>query len=565
MSIISVKAASKAVTIAASVLCLGGIISFVRADETQKPIALNVIIGASAIAFSSHVSAQLCEESAKYQAGKLVEKHEIQVKGVEKERDTFNEKYRKQTNVVTEVKAINAKKEQENFVLGEELKIKNALIVALEKQLDEIKSTIAQRYAEIDEKLAQEDKRYELAIYQLKTSFQESLKYKIDTSYEKLADSITYRLTDKRLEGIFPQLEKLYATLKQMHPKHYELLNEIAYVQGEGNEVVEAITDIYFQISDEISALKVRYRNTLNIDERNTLELAMDELIERRDTKKFIPKPKVDKVLDHYKEFQDGQLQNIQEIARQNQQDLQELKDEVYELISQIESKNIEIAQLKQQIQELKKPQQFYGQSNCAVAGNKISMYYYKQYGYKLDCINWEEIPTGYQIVYGMRNNPALTDKELYADNSREQLAAFTNTLEGSLPSFNFNYQNCTLLLTVPLRNAPKKVAATPEESAKEFKLSLKPSESLIDFVNSSYHIGMWGETGRGKSTAISNTIGGLIQALGASPTIRSTIPKIDEDTREMFPHIDWLGVAACNYKSLGLQTRQISAQVICN
>ncbi|MBW4505647.1 MAG: hypothetical protein KME64_03940 [Scytonematopsis contorta HA4267-MV1] len=457
MSIISVKAASKAVTIAASVLCLGGVISFVRADETQKPIALNVIIGASAIAFSSHVSAQLCEESAKYQAGKLVEKHEIQVKGVEKERDTFNEKYRKQTNVVTEVKAINAKKEQENFVLGEELKIKNALIVALQKQLEEIKSTISQRYAEIDEKLAQEDKRYELAIYQLKTSFQESLKYKIDTSYEKLADTIAYKLSDAKCEGIFPQLEKLYATLKQMHPKHYQLLNEIAYVEGEGNEVVEAITDIYFQISDEIAALKVKYRNTLNIDERVALEAAMDELIERRDLKKFIPKPKVDKALDYYQQSQNEQLQNIKEIARENSQGLQELKDEVYELISQIEAKNMEIAQLKQKVAKLSEPYQFFGKGTLAEIGNLVISHYYTNYGYVFDALTWEESDTGYKLIFGTRRNPALTEEQVYQNNSQIQLAAITNSLHGTLPKFDFNRQNSTATLDVTLKKTTKK------------------------------------------------------------------------------------------------------------
>lgn len=53
----------------------------------------------------------------------------------------------------------------------------------------------------------------------------------------------------------------------------------------------------------------------------------------------------------------------------------------------------------------------------------------------------------------------------------------------------------------------------------------------------------LWGETGRGKSTAISNVIGGMFQELGGMPTIRTTIPKLDADTAKIFPQVNWLGV----------------------
>ncbi len=226
----------------------------------------------------------------------------------------------------------------------------------------------------------------------------------------------------------------------------------------------------------------------------------------------------------------------------ENSQGLQELKDEVNTFINQLDDKNIEIAKLQQEIIELQKPYQFFGGGNIPLNANKVSLYYYKKYGYKFDAVNWEETPTGYKIIYGIRSNPALTEKEIFADNSREQIAAYTNCLHGTLPDFDFNRQNCTAVLTVTLRAIAKKVA-TPEELAIEIKNQLRPSDSLIDFVRNAYHIGMWGETGTGKTTAISNTIGGMIQELG-NPTIRTTVPKIDADSAKLFPTINWLGVS---------------------
>ncbi len=531
MSNFSVKKASLGLTIAASALCLGGILSYYRVDTKTKPLALNIAIGTSAIAMGSLISANLCEKEGKDQADKLLHQHKTEFKLVEKDRDDLGQKLNKQTTALNEVKALNDKQEQTILETSNELQIKNSLVSALQAELIKVRK-------EVDSKLSQNDTRYETAVYLLKCGFQASLQEKLEENYERLADSISSNLSNENYQGIHPQLQHLYNSLSNRRDNHYSLHNQIAEIE---DDIAANLTDIYFQITDEIAALKVRYRNILNLDERSMLQTASEELIERRDLKKFIPKPKVDTVLDIYQQSQKQDLAKIKNIANQNSQELQELKEEVDTFISQLEEKHSEIAKLHQQIEELQKPYQFYGGSSIPKSANKVSLYYFKNYGYKLDGINWEETPTGYQIIYGIRNNPALTEKEMYADNSREQLAAFTNSLHGTLPSFNFNYQNCTLILTVALRSAPKKIV-TPEDLVIEIKNQLQPSDSLINFVRDAYHVGMWGETGRGKTTAISNTIGGMIQELG-TPTIRTTVPKIDADTAKIFPTVDWLGV----------------------
>ena len=197
---------------------------------------------------------------------------------------------------------------------------------------------------------------------------------------------------------------------------------------------------------------------------------------------------------------------------------------------------------LEAELAELRKPLQLYGDSTYARAANSVSGWYYSKYQYLLDAITWEETETGFKILFSIRRNPGLTEQEIYADNSREQLAAFTNALHPTLPEFEFNRQNSTATLTVQLRRKVKKVV-TPEEFTQNLRDALQPPEALIKFVGDAYHVGLWAETGSGKTTAMSNIIGGMFQELGGAPEIRTTIPKIDDEVSEIFPTVDWLGV----------------------
>ncbi|MEO1432513.1 MAG: hypothetical protein AAFV71_26270 [Cyanobacteria bacterium J06633_8] len=203
--------------------------------------------------------------------------------------------------------------------------------------------------------------------------------------------------------------------------------------------------------------------------------------------------------------------------------------------VARLESLEIELA-------ELRKPLQLFGDSTYARAANSISTWYYSKYGYILDAITWEETETGYKLLFAIRRNPGLLESDLYSDNSREQLAAFTNALYKTLPEFDFNRQNSTVTLTVQLRPKVKKVIS-PEEFTQNVRDELQPPDRLINFVNEAYHVGLWAETGSGKTTAISNIIGGMLQVLEGKPTIKTTIPKIDEDSAKIFPTVDWLGI----------------------
>jgi uncharacterized protein YlaI len=127
------------------------------------------------------------------------------------------------------------------------------------------------------------------------------------------------------------------------------------------------------------------------------------------------------------------------------------------QLLDLLEERNLVINDLRKQNEELQKPLLATGKSDYAQVANRIAMYYFETYGYKLDVINWAENEIGYSILYATRRNPGLTDEELLPHNTREQLAAFTNALQGTLPKFTFNYQHSTVTLDVTLRKAAKK------------------------------------------------------------------------------------------------------------
>ena len=130
------------------------------------------------------------------------------------------------------------------------------------------------------------------------------------------------------------------------------------------------------------------------------------------------------------------------------------------QLLDLLEQRNLVIDDLTKQNEELLKPLLATGKSDYAQVANRIAMYYYENYGYRLDVIQWEESETGYSVLYATRRNPGLTETELLPHNTREQLAAFTNSLQGTLPKYTFNYQHSTVTLEVTLRKPVKKEQA---------------------------------------------------------------------------------------------------------
>lgn len=521
---IDVKHVSRFIAVAASVLTVGAAISFFNSDNKSKSLSLNIGLMTAGITAGCVVGSKLTSDAASYQGEKLANNFKREIQQLDKQREELANKLAKSTQELSEVKTLNSQ-------LTEQIKIRDGLVIQLKQEVDNLKA-----------KFSDDDKRLDIFKYELKSAFQESLIMYVDSQYEKLGNLVDSKLADDRFINIHPQLENYLELLKTSHNNHYQKINEVAYVEDVSNKLVDELTSTYYRVFDEIGSLRVRFRNLINLEERLALDSAVEELIERRDPKKFAARDKVQAGLNLYRDEHNEDYRRLEGLIEDDRNGLKDLREQVADLINQIDIKNLEIADLKQQLQEANKPQLFYGISIPTKAGNSISNYFYKNYKYKLDCLTWAENTTGYELTFGIRHNPGLSESDLFADNSKEKLAGLTNSYPGTYPKLEFNRQVNTIKLTVTLRPAVKKVV-TPEEFTQNLKDELQPPEKLIDFVKDAYHVGLWAETGSGKTTAISNIIGGMIRVLGGSPEIRLTIPKIDEETQKIFPRVDWLGV----------------------
>ncbi|OUL21485.1 hypothetical protein BV378_26570 [Nostoc sp. RF31YmG] len=134
--------------------------------------------------------------------------------------------------------------------------------------------------------------------------------------------------------------------------------------------------------------------------------------------------------------------------------------------IAKLQERDALIVQMQVELEELRKPWQFPGTIDYAVAGNAIINFYYQAYGYVLDAIAWQETETGYTLTFATgRNKVYLTADMLHDKDNRPQLAGLTNAL--TLPEFTPNYQSGLMVLEVQTRKPSKKKAASESDISK--------------------------------------------------------------------------------------------------
>lgn len=441
---ISLKSASRSLTVVASLLCLGGVLSFAK---SKQPLAMNIILASASVAISSEFVSRNNHNKANNQLADIVAKHN-------NEWQVLNTKYQQQTQVLRETQTLTLELQQAFSKASDEVILKNQVIEVLQGKVNQLVVDFESKTVELDSKLQQEDMRYQELIDIFKGLIVEHLNERIYKFFNSLDESIAKKLESEDYQAIHNNLSPFKDKLQLHYDTHCELLRSIEDIDGDLPDIVTDVLNIYSRIVDEQISLRTKFRNLLNLDERRSLEDAYNTLADM--SKTHTPITKAKNLLGEYNAFQKNQLNNLGEQLEDNVNSLSEMRGQVFDLIAQIEQISLEKESLKNQLHEAKKPQQFYGSGKIVEAGNLISEHYYKL-GYKLDCLDWAETLTGYTLTFGIRNNPALTEKELLADNLHEQLAAYTTSLKGTLPAVEFNRQNCTLILTVQLRPSVKK------------------------------------------------------------------------------------------------------------
>ncbi len=513
----------KGITIAATLLCLaGGASYFKTTDDNSKPLALNIALISAAVATTNHLSSKFAENAIKLEA----KEREDSLKNEIKTLTITNKKYQSGVDEIKKLYDLQSSKLTET---------KQALDV-YETQIRNIKYEFQSKTKELNLKLQADDTRFSTLVTKFKKSLCEDLKERIDTIYNNLDKSIEHKLTKQlddgryEYENIFPSLQSLKDTLAQKFIDHCDWLKEIAAMPTE-SVVIDAVK-IYAQICDEIIALKVRYRNVLNLDVQRSLQDAYETL--GGYTKHYTPKQKALEALRELTDDSTNRFENLKIKIDDNDNSLLEMREQVNDLLDQIDSGNLKIAQLNQQVQELCKPITWKISPNQATRAGNMIINWCLAKGIHLDRSHYTGDKYEADLFFFTdRLNAAQTVDIKALNEEGENLAQITHCLDTI--KFTYDYDSRLVIAHIVMLHR--------EKATKSVKDFLQPPDKLIQFVRDSYHVGLWGSTGQGKTTAIANIIGGMVEELGGTPTMRTTIPKMDEDTRNIFPHVDWLGV----------------------
>ncbi|KAB8315339.1 ATP-binding protein [Tolypothrix campylonemoides VB511288] len=274
----------------------------------------------------------------------------------------------------------------------------------------------------------------------------------------------TYHNSVKKLEGLlnalirnYPDvadfLQNILSEVSDFKTKYIKRLEEYESLES-FDELLDIGLDLQEKIIDRTTELKVKAQ-TLVI---RYLDDIASNSVPLEDYQKYLSdlaaKAELEIVANRQAIAQEWVASNEETVTRYETEFAEAMGLTKYS-VSRMEELNAKIEYLENELGELKKPLAFTGVIDYAVAGNAIINYYYKNFGYKLDALRWEETETGYTLhFYQGRNDRQITPDMLHDKDNREQIAGLTNSL--TIPSFEPNYQNGCLALNITLRKVRK-------------------------------------------------------------------------------------------------------------
>lgn len=444
-SSINVKGSTFITTVAGLLLSGASLFSFVTSDNANtKNLSLNLGLLSLGVTVGSVAASNLMATKVLGENERITNKFTTDIKDLDRANIDLKNRLTSQTNKLTERETkVN---ELEIFVAEKDI-IVNNLRIAFQNLQQE--TTVKHR--ELDDKLARENTDRVDLYAEIIKAFSADLNYKIDESYNGLARSVESKLANQkytvlhsRLKGFLDKLSESLATSRKMLID----LQEIEFSTTE-------LTDIYFAISGEIAARKVQYRNLLNTVERTTLKEFEEELLERRDPKNYVPKSKVIQALDSNDSYYESQKDYFKTALSQQVENLNNLRENVTDLINQIDEKNLEIANLKSEINQNRKPLKWtLANSRELEIGNMIIDYFWKEgTGYYLDRSFMETDGYESKIYFQIDRNPRqIVETEL--NERSEELQQFCRVLKPI--TFKYSGSKGLMVATVTLKEKPK-------------------------------------------------------------------------------------------------------------
>ena len=151
---ISLKSASRSLTVVASLLCLGGVLSFVKSKQS---LAVNIIIASASIAISSEVISRNNHNQANTQLADIVAKHE-------KKWHSLNIKYEQQATLFKDCEVTKNGLQQDVEKLSSVVNLKQQTIELLQDKVSKLIADFEVKTQELKEKLQCDYMRYQQLI-----------------------------------------------------------------------------------------------------------------------------------------------------------------------------------------------------------------------------------------------------------------------------------------------------------------------------------------------------------------------------------------------------------------
>jgi peptidoglycan hydrolase CwlO-like protein/predicted RNA-binding Zn-ribbon protein involved in translation (DUF1610 family) len=406
--LINLKSVSNALSIGAGVVCLLGIGASFKTEGTGRNLALTVAVSSAALGIGNRAFTGLYEDSANFQARNLIEPLE----------EKANKLTRQNSELNTSVKSLSEKldltrRELELSTLDREsLNFQLNLITG---KLADIEKDYQAKNRVLDEQLATEDTRVQDFLDTFKTQLINDCAVRVDEIYSYLQSAVSARIENDNYLKIRDKLVEFLNILNSNYTKHSNHLFQLAELDTQEIELFVGETiGTYTNISSEMASLKVRFRNLLNVDERLQLDDAYMLLADFKDS--AIPKTAAQSLLREQSEATKNRLSKLDEIALDAQNGLDEMRSQVFDLIGEIDNKNLKILELENELKVLQAPQQWRlaTGSNELTKGNMIIQYFHKSTGLILDrAFTSGDVYESKIFFHTDRNQRTLTFKEL--------------------------------------------------------------------------------------------------------------------------------------------------------
>jgi peptidoglycan hydrolase CwlO-like protein len=452
MTDINLKSVSKVITIGASIVCALGVISGIKNEGVTRNIALTVAVSSAVLGGINRSLTGSYEDSANFQARNIIEPIEEKSKKLTRQNNELDRNVKSLSEILDttkrELELVNVDKESLNF----QLRLINGKLADIEKDYQA-------KNRSLDEQLSTEDTRVQDFLDAFKSQLINDCAVRVDNVYSSLQAAVSSRLENDEYSKLRDKLVEFLNVLNASYTKHSNQLFQLAELDTQNIELfVNETIGTYTDISSQMASLKVRFRNLLNVDERLQLDDAYMLLADFKDS--AIPKTAAQSLLREQSEVAKNKLSKLDEIALDAQNGLDEMRSQVFDLIGQIENKNLRVLELENEIKRLNQPLSWrLATSRELQIGNLIIAYFWQK-GFYLDRSHSKgdayEVKLFFQID---RNERAILAKEL--NEHSEQLQQYCRCLHPI--SFDFDGDIGLMVATVQLKTREKSKMSVDE------------------------------------------------------------------------------------------------------